>query len=66
MNFYKIYEIIRKKQLNCPKVKVDVQYRAFLSQTGWTDYVPADEICGSDTTENYVQAIQIKLVGEEK
>ncbi len=54
-----------KCKLNCPQANVDVQYRVFFSQTGWTDYVPADEICGSDSSENYIQAVQLKLTGED-
>ncbi len=45
--------------------KFDVQYRVYLRNIGWTEYVSFGQECGSDDLEHYIQAIQMQLVGEQ-
>ncbi|SFB13688.1 Acetyltransferase (isoleucine patch superfamily) [Acetitomaculum ruminis DSM 5522] len=54
-------------------IKVDLEsdydlklsYRLYLHDSGWTDYAPAGQVCGSDNIVNYIQAIQVKLEGSD-
>lgn len=42
-----------------------LSYRVYLHEAGWTDYVEAGGVCGTDNLLRYVQAMQIKLEGAD-
>jgi hypothetical protein len=42
-----------------------VEYRAFLYGHGWTNYVPSGHVCGMEEGGSYIQAVQMRLTGEE-
>ncbi len=51
--------------LDCPTLNLRIQYRAYLSKIGWTEWTSGDDVCGSELNDNYVQAIQMKLTGQD-
>lgn len=42
-----------------------LSYRLYLYEQGWTDYVQAGEVCGTENILQYAQAMEIKLEGAD-
>lgn len=47
------------------KKELDICYKLFLKDIGWTEYSSSGQECGTNNFDNYIQAISIKLVGDE-
>ncbi len=54
-----------KIYLDTVGVDLEVEYRVYLHDLGWTEYCSSNELCGTEDFLHYIQAIQIRLVGKD-
>lgn len=43
---------------------LDIEYRVFLSKSGWSEWKNAGDICGSNDYSKYICGIQMRLTGD--